>query len=266
VAVTLAACVGAGAVHAGAQGLWDDPAFAAYRQGVEAMERKDYARAGALASEAIAQYPGHLLAYYLRAQAAAAQSHWDEAVEALSKMIELYPGSFSARRDLGSTYEHMNRLEDAARAYEGALALRDTPELRVHLALVLAASGQPARALPMLEALAARDPESPQVWAALGQVHFAKGELVAAEKSLVRATTLRDEGRTWFNLGVVRTRLNDVPGALKAFERAAAHPETREQAEREARRVREAVLLGGGAPGERRPLGPTETHEAPKPR
>ena len=49
--------------------------------------------------------------------------------------------------------------------------------------------------------------------------------------TLARAATLRDEGRTWFNLGVVRTRPNDLPGALQAYERTAQHRKTREPAQ-----------------------------------
>ena len=47
------------------QSLSDDPAFALYRQALEAFERKEYDRAGNLAREAIQHYPEHLVAHYL---------------------------------------------------------------------------------------------------------------------------------------------------------------------------------------------------------
>jgi hypothetical protein len=40
---------------------------------------------------------------------------------------------------------------------------------------------------------------------------------------------------------VVRTRLNDLPGALQAFEKAAQHSETKEPAQKEVAKVREAM-------------------------
>lgn len=58
------------------------------------------------------------------------QCHWDEAAAAFAKAVELYPGSFAAPRDLGGTYEQLNRADDAARAYEAAITLRDQGDLR----------------------------------------------------------------------------------------------------------------------------------------
>ena len=40
---------------------------------------------------------------------------------------------------------------------------------------------------------------------------------------------------------MVRTRLNDLPGALQAFEKAAQHTDTREPAQKEIAKVREAM-------------------------
>jgi hypothetical protein len=41
------------------QWLWDDPAFVFYREATEAMDRRDHARAAALARAAI-EHPGSL--------------------------------------------------------------------------------------------------------------------------------------------------------------------------------------------------------------
>jgi tetratricopeptide (TPR) repeat protein len=240
-AMGLAFCAIATAGTAGAQGIWDDPAFSLYRQAVEAMDRKDYAKASELSGQAIAQQPTHVLAYYLRGQAAMFQSRWDEAAAAFAKVVELYPGSFAAQRDLGAAHEQLNRVEDAARAWEAAIALRDQEDLRVRLAFLLMKANQQLRALVHLQALAERDSKAPEVWSALARVAYEKGDLSGAEKSFTRAASLREDGRTWFNLGVVRTRLNDLPGALQAFERSAQHSETREPAQKEVAKVREAM-------------------------
>ena len=240
-AVGLALCVAACAPAALAQSLWDDPAFALYRQAGEAMEQKNYPRAAELAGQAIAKYPNHLLAYYLAGQAAAAQSRWEDAVAAFAKAAELYPGSFAIQRDLGASLERLDKVNDAARAYEAALALRDQEELRARLALMLAENGEEPRAIDQLELLTSRDSKIPEVWATLARLVYETGDWPASEKAYGRALALWDDPRNWFNLGVVRVRLKDLPGALQAFEKAARSPDLRAQAETEAGRVREAM-------------------------
>ena len=74
-------------------------AFALYQKGVEALNKKDFETADRLAGEAIQQYGTHVLAYYLRGQAAIAQSKWEAAAAALTKVNELYPTSFAGQRD-----------------------------------------------------------------------------------------------------------------------------------------------------------------------
>jgi tetratricopeptide (TPR) repeat protein len=160
-AVGLAFCAIATTGTAGAQGIWDDPAFALYRQAVEAMDRKDYAKASDLSGQAIAQQPTHVLAHYLRGQAAMFQSRWEDAAAAFGKVVELYPGSFAAQRDLAGAHEQLNRVDDAARAYEAALALRDQDDLRLRLAFMLLKAGQQQRALTHLQTLATRDTKTP---------------------------------------------------------------------------------------------------------
>ena len=185
-AVTFSIIASAGG--AGAQSLWDDPAFALYRQAVDALNNKDYAGADRLASEAIEQYPNHVLAYYLRGQAALAQSKWSEAVAALAKVTELYPDSFAGQRDLGIAYQQLGRIDDATRAYGAALKLRPgDEELRVRMALMLLQTGQAARALTDLQQLAQQETKIPEVWTALGRVAYERGDFAGAEKAFVRA-------------------------------------------------------------------------------
>ena len=230
-----------------AQTIWDDPAFQLYRQAMEAMDRKAFAEAVELSARAIAQYPPHPLAYYLAGQAAAARSRWPEAAAAFAKVVELYPGSFAAHRDLAGSLERLGQFEEASRAYTAALALRDGDELRVRLAVALTQAGDEPKALTELEKLAARDSTIPEVWTLLARLSYGNGEWATAEKAYARALTLRDDGRTWFNLGVVRARLNNLSGALQAFERAAQHAEVKKQAEAEASRIREAMSRDTGS-------------------
>jgi tetratricopeptide (TPR) repeat protein len=230
---------------AAAQSIWDDPAFSLYRQGVDALDARDYVKAAALARDATAAYPEHVLAFYLWGQAALAQSKWQDAAEALGKVTSLYPEAASAHRDLGAAYQQLGRIEDAARAYETALAIRPSDdESRARLALMLVNANQPARALLHLTALADRDSKLPDVYLALARVAYDRNDFAAAAAAFEKSLALRDSGRTWFNLGVVRVRLGNNPAALQAFERAAQHADTKDQAVKEI----EKIKMGGPPP------------------
>jgi len=246
IAIGLAFVVIAGSGPAGAQTIWDDPAFQLLRQAMDAMSAKDFPRATELTTQAIARLPNHPLAYYVRGQAAAAQDRWDAAAVAFGKAAEFYPGSFAAQRDLGASLEHLDRVPEAAKAYEAALALRDEDELRARMAFMLFEKGEGPRARIELERLTAKDSTMPSVWSTLGRINYEEGNWPAAEKAYTRAASLKDDGRSWFNLGVVRVRLQDYPGALQAFERAAQHPDVRKQAEAEVTRIREAMSRDSG--------------------
>jgi tetratricopeptide (TPR) repeat protein len=229
----------AGVTPASAQTIWDDPAFALYRQALEAMDKKDYARAAELAGQAAEKHPAHVLAHYVRGQAAAALSKWEDAASAFGKAAEIYPQSFAAHRDHGISLEQLNRLPEAAAAYERALAVREQDDLRARLAFTLIEAGEEAKAFEHLRRLADRNSTIPEVWSALGRLHFESGELAESEKAYAQAAALKDDGRIWFNLAAVRMRLTNTPGAVEAFKHAAQHAETKEQAEIELKRLQD---------------------------
>jgi len=249
-----------------AQSLWDDRAFRLAREASAALERKAYADAGRLAREAIAEYPEHVLAHYLLAQAALAQEQWEEAAQALGTVVRLYPRSFAGHRELGAALAHLGRAREAVRAFEAALTLRpdapDARDVRLRLAFVHLQAGERDLALPLLAALARDGSPEPEVWSALGQLYFERDQLAESERALRRSAELRDDGTTWFNLAVVRLRFHDTPGAIEALERAARHPEVQAQATAELGKLRSTepapspTLRGLPAPGGWSPVRP----------
>jgi len=74
----------------------------------------------------------------------------------------------------------------------------------------------------------------------MARTYYERNALADSERAFTRASALRDDGRTWFNLGVVRLRLGDRTGAQAAFTRASQHAEVREQATRELDKLRAA--------------------------
>jgi tetratricopeptide (TPR) repeat protein len=243
--IWLATCAVASPVPASAQSIWDDPAFNLLRQGMDALSDKNFARASELATQAIAQLPSHPLAYYVKGQAAAGQGRWDEAAAAFAKVTELYPGSFAAQRDLAISLDQLGKPVEARKAYEAALKLRDVDDLRARFAIMLAENGEEPTAMIELEKLTAKDSKIPGVWSTLGRLSFETGDPAGAEKYYAKSVALKDDGRNWFNLGVVRVRLKNLPGALQAFEHAAKFPDVKKQADIETVRVREAMSPGG---------------------
>jgi predicted Zn-dependent protease len=232
--------LGVGAAHG--QTLSDDPAFALYRSAVQAAEAKNYDRASELAKQAIAEYPDHLLAWYLLGQASMGRSAWEEAATAFANVVKRYPASFAAQRDLGIALEHLGRIDEAKAALEAALARRpEARDVETRLAFMLYEAGQREPAVQHLEALARADSATPEVWLLLARAYYERDALADSERAFTRATALRDDGKTWFNLGVVRLRLGDRPGAATAFTRAAQHEDVREQAMRELEKLRNAA-------------------------
>jgi tetratricopeptide (TPR) repeat protein len=223
-----------------AQSLGDDPAFVASRQATEAFNRQEYRQAEHSAREAIAHYPQHLMAHYLLGQIALAEARWDEAVQALLTVVSLYPTCFVGYRDLGIALEQAQRLDEAAAAYQTARTLRpDNEAVQARLAFLYVQAGRQDAALTLLKPLAEQGSTMPDVWAVLGRLLYDAKDFPASENALRRATELRDDGRIWFNLGAVRLYLKDYQGALAAFEQAARHPDSQEQARSEAEKIRQ---------------------------
>lgn len=263
-AVTALALVILAPASIAGQTLWDDPPYALYRQAVEAFQRKDYEEASRLAGQAIEHYPDHLLAHYLQGQAALATSKWQTAAAAFAKVVERYPASFAARRDLGTALEQLGKTDEASRAYEAALAQRpDAEDLRVRLAFLLLQAGHRERAEPHLVRFAEQGSKRPEVWTAVARMRYEREEFAASETAFRRAAELHDDGKTWFNLAVVRLRLDDRQGALQAFERAARHPETREEAETQIKALRSSAPLEPSQKERGRPSGPARPEPAP---
>ena len=128
------------------------------------------------------------------------------------------------------------------RAYEAALKLKpDDEDIQLRLAFVFVNAKQADKAQPLLQALADKGTKAYDVYTTLARIAYEKDDLAGSEAAFVKALAVRDDGKTWFNLGVVRVRRNDLKGALDAFERAAKHAETKEQAAREIEKVKAAL-------------------------
>ena len=137
---------------------------------------------------------------------------------------------------------NLGRVDEAKAAFEAALALRpDNDDTRLRLAFMLYDKGQrDPRCRCWRRCPAATTPHR-RCGCCWRERTTTRNDLPASEKAFTKAAALRDDGKVWFNLGVVRVRLHDFTGAQAAFKRAAEHPEVREQANRELEKIREAT-------------------------
>ena len=103
----------------------EDPAFQLVRQAQDALQRNDYSATVDLARRAIAEYPDHVWAHYLLAQAALAQRQWDEAVASLTTVTRLYPDRSPRTASWG-----WRRLSEADRPRPWAPSKRRLPSGR----------------------------------------------------------------------------------------------------------------------------------------
>ena len=98
--------------------------------------------------------PGHRAAAHPRARSLPARAGRDVPVAVgrgggrVREGGGALPGLVRGPARPGGAHEQLNRVDDAARAYEAALALRDQDDLRARLAFMLMKAGQQPRALP----------------------------------------------------------------------------------------------------------------------
>ncbi len=176
------------------------------------------------------------------------QPEWSFVTNAVEGLADLYitvagalgdelPGSFAllyARAALAldpdrvegllttaNLLEQTGRLDLAQAAY--ARVPKDDPayvSAELGRAEVLRRSGEPARALEVLEQLTRTAPDLPGVRIAIGDLHRAQGEDAAAETAYGEAIRLTGENAAWwlyYMRGIARHAQNDWPGAEADF-------------------------------------------------
>ena len=145
----------------------------------------------ASSAEAIKQYPNHVLAYYLRGQAALAQSRWEAAVAAFTRVTELYPGSIAGFKSLGIASEELGRTDDAAARLRGGARARRPTDDELPRAARLPAAPSRARGAGGGHAARARGPrleERGRVDRARARTATTRATTRPPSRSFVRAT------------------------------------------------------------------------------
>ena len=151
----------------------------------------------------------------------------DEAVSALQRLTEAYPGQPQAPSRLGDLLRRRNRFAEAVTAYDQALARVTSPGARdwpLFYARGIAheRAGDWGRGEADLLRALELAPEQPYVLNYLGYSWADQGRnLDRAKAMLLRATELRpQDGNIADSLGWVLFRLGDLPGAVTWLEKA----------------------------------------------
>ncbi len=190
-----------------------------------AIARKDAQGAMTWVERALTIQPDMNDALEARADIWQMRGEFDKALADYASVLRANPGRVSALLKQGSLLQKLGRNEAAAEAY--LAAIKHDPRAAIaynNLAWMAAESG---RNLDQAETWGRKAVElGPNVAAfydTLARVQRARGDLKAAEKSLLHATSL--EGATasiFHHLGVVLLELGKQAEATKAFEKALA--------------------------------------------
>ena len=185
-------------------------------------------------------------------------STWRDSEALFTHAVRIAPGNWLAENNLGLALQQKGRTDEARIHFLRSLEARpDYAEALNNLAILDAEQGVLDKAYTRLLQALQLQPQRPTTWHNLGKVQLARGFPAEAEGSFDRAIELSpdflmaryDRGcllleqlrnheaadafsecvrlnprfvHAWINLGVARSRLGDVPGALQAYDNALA--------------------------------------------
>jgi Flp pilus assembly protein TadD len=183
--------------------------------------------AGRTLVEAINENPKDGSAYLLLGEMLNDDNRSGEALDPLTRAVGLLPASAEAHNALGEAFSNLNSLAAARAEFEKALQLApQMPLAHLNLGMILAETEELHGAAEHLDYAIAKLGATPdgarahylraKVYTDLSQVERASSELRLAVK------IAPEFAEAWSDLGEARKTLLDDPGALAAFERAAA--------------------------------------------
>ncbi|HXT51991.1 MAG TPA: sulfatase-like hydrolase/transferase [Thermoanaerobaculia bacterium] len=189
-------------------------------QVIDAYSRGRLQQAVALARAVVQARPSMPLGHSLLAQALLQSGKDDEALEVMREARTGRVASPTLLRQLGLTLAERGST-DEARSVLTPLAAAGDSEADVALALTDSEAGRQREALTRLERLLAADPRDAGAWEVRALVELRLGHWQAARDAARRSVDLQTvRPRAWNDLGVALFQLNDIPGALDAWQRA----------------------------------------------
>ena len=150
-------------------------------------------------------------------------NHFQPALEAFQRSLQLDPFSVKAENNLGLAFEGLNRIDDAISAYRKAMAMQaassqPSEQPLLNLATVLVDRNQLDEALSLLQQARQIAPNDWKILAQLGRLYMVKGDLNAARDVLERAVAIEPQrGSLHFQLGQVYKKSGESEKAQAEF-------------------------------------------------
>ena len=156
----------------------------------------------------------------------ALQGQRTDAIDQLTRAIELDSNSSEAYNILGTALDRFAEFDEARKAFEQAVALDPHMiEAHINLAMCLAESGDLKSAAGQLTTAIQLHPVGPSAAHAhylLAKIYQDQDSKRAIDELVISARLNPSDEQTWLELGGMRDAVGDQPGALAAFLHAVA--------------------------------------------
>jgi Flp pilus assembly protein TadD len=188
----------------------------------------DYVAADGLLTRSVASNPKDADAWYYLGRTKYNENRFEDAVHAFARCLELEPRNVKAEDNLGLSYAGLGRDDEAAAAYEKAIAWQETVPQKnlgpfLDLGTLRMEQNRPQEAIPHLLQAVAISPRSARAHEQLGKAYLRLEQLLEAQAELEQAVQLAPENAPLhFVLGQVYRKRGQTEKARAEFDRASA--------------------------------------------
>jgi tetratricopeptide (TPR) repeat protein len=198
------------------------PAAAEFQQAVALLHRGQLARARASCRNLLSKQPNHFDALHLLGLIALNAGDAREAVDLITRAIEIFPGNAAAFCNRGSALQQLTEFGRALNDYDRAIALdRNFAEAHLNRAMLLQHLGMPEAALASYNQAILIQPALAEAYRGRGMAQRELNQLPAAVDSYDRAIALRPGYvEAYINRGNVYRDLQNWDLALENFNKA----------------------------------------------
>ena len=147
----------------------------------------------------------------------------DKAKRILLEIVEKYPNSYYAHKELASIYEKKEEKDISIDEYVKASDLNPSNfELKVKAAVLLKDTNRSDEATRILDEILKEKPDCYEASCALGDILFEKEQYREAINVYLQALNYNpDKYELYYNLGIMFTTINDFQTAKEYYEKAA---------------------------------------------
>ena len=188
----------------------------------------DYRDADTWLTKATTWSPETALYWYYLGRTKYNENRFQEAIDAFKRCFVLYPRDVRAEYNLGLAYAGLNRNEEAAAAYETAIAwqsgaAQQDPQPDLDYGILLLQGGDTDKALLHLERAVSLDGRNPRAHEQLGRTYDKLHKLAEAEAEMSKALSLAPSvSSLHFEMGRIYQREGKAEKAKQEFARCAA--------------------------------------------